>query len=66
MISFLSSTKTRYYRWYVGSFITSEILLDLVGESRKCKCNYRTEECHPETGVCMGRERERRSQKHFL
>ena len=45
----------RYYRWYGEHFITSEILLDLVGESRKCKCNYRTEECHPETGACMVR-----------
>ena len=44
-----------FYRWYKKHFITSEVVIDLVGESRKCQCNGRTERCHPETGRCLVR-----------
>ena len=39
-----------FYRWYKKVMVTT---IDLVGVSRKCSCNGRAEECHPETGRCM-------------
>ena len=43
-----------YYRWYKEAFVESEIIIDLVGESRACECNGRADTCHPDTGDCTG------------
>ena len=34
-------------------YITSEEIIDLVGDSQKCACNERAKQCHPETGECQ-------------
>ncbi|ROT86038.1 Laminin subunit alpha-1 [Penaeus vannamei] len=41
-----------FYRWYKQNHIQSTIIIDLVGESRPCRCNGRSEACDSETGVC--------------
>ncbi|XP_063590781.1 laminin subunit alpha lam-3-like isoform X2 [Penaeus indicus] len=41
-----------FYRWYKQNHIQSTIIIDLVGESRPCRCNGRSETCDSETGVC--------------
>ncbi|XP_042207400.1 laminin subunit alpha-2-like [Homarus americanus] len=41
-----------YYRWHKNNYIQSTIIIDLVGESRQCRCNGRSETCDAETGVC--------------
>lgn len=33
--------------------MTSEIIIDLIGEAKRCQCNGRTDKCHPETGICI-------------
>ena len=42
-----------FYRWYKEHYVTSEIIIDLVGDSIVCSCNHRARECHPETGYCL-------------
>ncbi|KAK3855199.1 hypothetical protein Pcinc_038380, partial [Petrolisthes cinctipes] len=42
-----------YYRWFKGNYTMSTIIIDLVGESRPCQCNGRSETCDRETGVCQ-------------
>ncbi|XP_050712288.1 laminin subunit alpha-1-like isoform X2 [Eriocheir sinensis] len=42
-----------HYRWYKDNYITSTIIIDLVGESRRCNCNGRSETCNSETGMCQ-------------
>lgn len=42
-----------HYRWYKDNYITSTIIIDLVGESRRCDCNGRSETCDSETGMCQ-------------
>ena len=42
-----------FYRWHKQHFVTSEIVIDLVGEAKRCQCNGRTNKCHPETGECL-------------
>ncbi|KAF2361238.1 Laminin G domain [Trinorchestia longiramus] len=42
-----------FFRWYKDNFIQSTIIIDLVGESRPCNCNGRSDECDQETGVCL-------------
>ena len=29
------------------------MIIDLAGDSRRCACNGRTNQCHPETGDCL-------------
>ncbi|KAG0726288.1 Laminin subunit alpha-2 [Chionoecetes opilio] len=41
-----------HYRWYKENYIVSTIIIDLVGEARRCVCNGRSETCDSETGVC--------------
>ncbi|KAK8738881.1 hypothetical protein OTU49_003716 [Cherax quadricarinatus] len=41
-----------YYRWHKNNYIQSTIIIDLVGESRQCRCNLRSETCDAETGIC--------------
>ncbi|KAK7085775.1 Laminin subunit alpha-2 [Halocaridina rubra] len=41
-----------FYRWHKNNYIQSTIIIDLVGESRACNCNGRSETCDRETGVC--------------
>ncbi|KAL7642435.1 UNVERIFIED_CONTAM: hypothetical protein RMT77_006996 [Armadillidium vulgare] len=42
-----------FYRWYKENHIQSTIIIDLVGESKPCKCNGRANICDPETGICQ-------------
>ncbi|XP_063877309.1 laminin subunit alpha-1-like isoform X1 [Scylla paramamosain] len=42
-----------HYRWYKKDYIVSTIIIDLVGEARRCECNGRSETCDSETGVCQ-------------
>nr|XP_012147088.1 PREDICTED: laminin subunit alpha-2 isoform X4 [Megachile rotundata]XP_012147089.1 PREDICTED: laminin subunit alpha-2 isoform X4 [Megachile rotundata] len=42
-----------YYRWYKNTTVTSTIVIDLVGEARRCQCNGRSEICDRETGHCL-------------
>ena len=42
-----------FFRWYKDNYIQSTIIIDLVGESRPCNCNGRSETCDTETGVCL-------------
>nr|XP_034195684.1 laminin subunit alpha-1 isoform X1 [Osmia lignaria] len=42
-----------YYRWYKNTTVTSTIVIDLVGEARRCQCNGRSEICDKETGHCL-------------
>ena len=42
-----------FYRWYKEHFVTSEIIIDLVGGVKRCNCNGRTNQCDPETGECL-------------
>ncbi|XP_023288824.1 laminin subunit alpha-2 [Orussus abietinus] len=42
-----------YYRWYNNSTATSTIIIELVGEARRCQCNGRSEICDRETGHCL-------------
>ena len=44
-----------FYRWYKEDFKSSTYLIDLVGDSKRCQCNGRASECHPETGHCTGK-----------
>ena len=45
---------TKYYRWFKEDYKTSTNMIDLVGDSKRCQCNGRASECHPETGHCQG------------
>lgn len=42
-----------FFRWYKDNYIQSTIIIDLVGESRPCNCNGRSDECDQESGVCL-------------
>ncbi|KZC04266.1 Laminin subunit alpha-1 [Dufourea novaeangliae] len=42
-----------YYRWYQNTTVTSTIVIDLVGQARRCQCNGRSEVCDRETGYCL-------------
>lgn len=42
-----------YYRWYKRDYITSTVIIDLVGEARPCQCNGRSNMCDTETGFCQ-------------
>ncbi|XP_064107459.1 laminin subunit alpha lam-3-like isoform X1 [Macrobrachium nipponense] len=42
-----------FFRWHSKKYPHSEIIIDLVGESRPCNCNGRSETCNRETGVCQ-------------
>ena len=41
-----------YYRYYKESYVESEIIIDLVGESLPCMCNGRADSCDPDSGFC--------------
>jgi laminin alpha 1/2 len=45
-----------FYRWYKQHYVTSEIVIDLVGSSKRCQCNGRADKCNPETGECQVRK----------
>ncbi|XP_021959945.2 laminin subunit alpha-1 isoform X2 [Folsomia candida] len=42
-----------FYRWYKRDYITSTVIIDLVGEARPCECNGRSNSCDTETGFCQ-------------
>lgn len=42
-----------FYRRFKHDYLTSNVLLDLVGEAHPCQCNGRSETCDRETGRCM-------------
>ncbi|KAG7199623.1 hypothetical protein KM043_014226 [Ampulex compressa] len=42
-----------YYRWYKNTTATSTIVIDLVGQAKRCQCSGRSEICNRETGYCM-------------
>ncbi|XP_053979211.1 laminin subunit alpha-1-like isoform X1 [Hylaeus volcanicus] len=42
-----------YYRWYKNTTVTSTIIIDLVGQAKRCQCNGRSEVCDRETGYCL-------------
>ena len=42
-----------FYRWYKEHYVTSEIIIDLIGDAKRCECNGRANKCHPETGLCL-------------
>ncbi|RLU21684.1 hypothetical protein DMN91_006060 [Ooceraea biroi] len=42
-----------YYRWYKNTTATSTIVIDLVGQARRCQCNGRSDVCERETGHCL-------------
>lgn len=42
-----------YYRRFKYDYLTSGVLIDLVGEASPCQCNGRSETCDKETGKCM-------------
>ncbi|XP_015607311.1 laminin subunit alpha-1 [Cephus cinctus] len=42
-----------FYRWYNNSTATSTIVIDLIGQARRCQCNGRSEICDKETGYCL-------------
>lgn len=41
-----------YYRRYKYDYVSSTILIDLVGEAQPCQCNGRSDTCDRETGRC--------------
>lgn len=41
-----------FYRWYKRDYITSTVIIDLIGEARRCECNGRAGSCDTETGWC--------------
>ncbi|XP_023333793.1 laminin subunit beta-2-like [Eurytemora carolleeae] len=40
-------------RYYKESYVESEIIIDLLGDSKPCDCNGRTDTCDPATGACI-------------
>ena len=42
-----------FYRYFKEHFVTSEIIIDLVGSAKKCQCNGRSDICDMETGECL-------------
>lgn len=42
-----------HYRWYEQHYVATKVEVALAGSARRCLCNGRTEECHPETGKCL-------------
>ncbi|XP_067203705.1 laminin subunit alpha-1 isoform X2 [Linepithema humile] len=42
-----------FYRWYKNTTATSTIVIDLVGQAKRCQCNSRSEVCDRETGYCL-------------
>ncbi|CAG7819815.1 unnamed protein product, partial [Allacma fusca] len=45
--------KLGYYRWYKREYITSTIIIDLVGQAVPCECNGRSDVCDTESGHCL-------------
>ena len=41
-----------FWRHFKSDYITSTIIIDLVGQAQPCRCNGRSETCHKETGYC--------------
>lgn len=41
-----------FYRWYKNTTTTSTIVIDLVGQAKRCQCNGRSDVCDIETGYC--------------
>ncbi|XP_076245323.1 wing blister [Calliopsis andreniformis] len=41
-----------HYRWYKNLPVTSTIVIDLIGQARRCQCSGRSEICDTETGYC--------------
>lgn len=42
-----------WYRWYKRDYITSTVIIDLVGEAKRCDCNGRALSCDTESGRCQ-------------
>ncbi|XP_035736479.1 laminin subunit alpha-1-like [Vespa mandarinia] len=42
-----------FYRSYENTTVTSTIVIDLVGQARRCQCSGRSEICDRETGYCQ-------------
>ena len=45
--------KLGYYRWYKREYITSTIIIDLIGQAKPCECNGRANICDTESGHCL-------------
>ena len=43
-----------FYRWYSEFMTTTTTYLHLAGDVKPCQCNGRAQNCHPETGHCVG------------
>ena len=43
-----------FYRWYSEFMTTTTTYLHLAGDVKSCQCNGRAQNCHPETGQCIG------------
>ena len=43
-----------FYRWYSEFMTTTTTYLHLAGDVKSCQCNGRAQNCHPETGRCIG------------
>jgi len=41
-----------FWRYFKSEYVSSTILIDLIGLSQPCHCNGRSETCHKETGHC--------------
>ena len=42
-----------YYRRFKHDYISTTVIVELVGESHPCQCNGRSETCEKETGFCQ-------------
>ncbi|XP_032674953.1 laminin subunit alpha-1 isoform X4 [Odontomachus brunneus] len=42
-----------YYRWHMNTTAVSTVVVDLVGQARRCQCNGRSDVCDRETGYCL-------------
>lgn len=42
-----------FFRWYKRDYVTSTVIIDLVGEARPCECNERSSTCDTESGFCQ-------------
>ncbi|XP_076279706.1 wing blister isoform X1 [Lasioglossum baleicum] len=42
-----------YYRWYPNTTVSSTIVIDLIGQAKRCQCSGRTDICDQETGHCL-------------
>ena len=43
-----------FYRWYSEFMTTTTTYLHLAGDVKPCQCNGRAQNCHPESGHCVG------------